>query len=305
MTYQNPVWNHDFPDPFIATDGHKFYAYATHKNDDGFQLLESGDMVRWTEKPAVFKPAWSDGQYWAPEVHPYRGMWYFIYSAQDRISHHRDIAIAVGDSPAGPFKDLGKLVLGQTRHPVRDDNGAIDGTLFFHGNDAYVLYSQEIPRSIIVHKLSPDLTHCVDAGTVILQPDREIEKGIVEAPTMVFQNGEFWLFYSSGWFQSFKKDACYQVFAAHSKSIFGPYSKQERPLLTTVPDHVYSPGHQTVFQLGNGEWWLAYHAWDASAEPLYSSNRFGRTLRIDRLRWTEAGPATDGPTWTPQPAPTK
>ncbi len=302
MTYQNPVWNHDFPDPFLVFDGKMYYAYATQKDDSGFQLLASKDMVHWEPQPAVFKPTWADTHYWAPEVYHRGSRWYFLYSAKDRITGKRDIAIAAGPTPRGPFTDLGKLVLGQDRHPdPHDENGAIDGTLYFAGNTPYLLYSQEVPRSIIIQELTPDLSKPVGAGQILITPDRPKERGVVEAPTLIKHGGKFWLFYSSGWFQSSKADACYEVSVAHANELKGPYVKSETPLIFSVPGHIYSPGHQSILEMAGDDWWVAYHAWDAAAEPLYGSNPTGRTLRIDRMKWTDHGPELIGPTWTPQP----
>ena len=302
-TYTNPVWPHDFPDPYIAYDNGKFYAFATARNNLGYQTLESDDLVHWKDLPPAFKPSWSDTNYWAPEVHPFKGKWYFIYSALDRVSKKRDIAIAVGNHATGPYKEIGKLVLGSTKDKLPHPEGSIDATLYFEGDQPYLLYSQEIPRSIDIVPLSKGLSHIEGTPKEILHPDRPFEKGITEAPTLVKHRGKYWLFYSSGWFQSYKRDACYQVFAASSNHIMGPYVKQDKPLVTTIADKVYSPGHQSVFELPSGEWWMVYHAWDASADPLYSDNKIGRTMRIDRLYWDKNGPYMRGATITPQPAP--
>jgi beta-xylosidase len=298
-TYQNPVWGEDFPDPYVAQCGHDFYAYATHRDDSGFQCLHSKDLVHWERLPAVFKPSWSDEHYWAPEVHPWGHKWYLVYSAKNRTTHKHDVAIAVGPSPVGPFQELANLVDGSSNKV-----GDIDATLYFDHTKPYLLYSAEEPRSIQIVELSPDLSKTVGPSTMLLKPDRPIEKNVTEAPTMVKRSGRYWLFYSTGWFQSYKRDACYQIWAASSTSPLGPFVKPEKPLITSKSGSVYDPGHQCVLDLPSGESWIFYHGWDDSAEPLYGQNRRGRTLRMDRLIWTEAGPESNGPTTTLQKAPT-
>lgn len=304
-TFSNPVWPSNFPDPHIVFHEGTFYAYATHNSARGFQVLESKDMVAWKELPAVGKPTWSDGQYWAPEVHLYKGKWYLFYSAQDRVTKKRDAAVAVGDTPLGPFKDVAKLVLGKDLTDDPGDNGAIDQTLFVEDDGTpYLLYIREPgPRSLNMVKLAPDLSRTVGEHKVLLLADRPEEKGVLDAPTLVKRDGKYWLFYSSGWFQSWKRDACYQVYVASSKSLFGPYTKPEKPILTTRADAVYSPGHQCLIELPSGEWWMGYHAWDATGEPMYGHNKAGRSLRIDRVTWTATGPNCNGPTTDPQPLP--
>jgi beta-xylosidase len=297
-TYRNPIWNQDFPDPYVVESGADFYAYATQRDDLGFQCLHSKDLVHWERLPDVFKPSWADDHYWAPEVHAWKGKWYLVYSARNRMTHKHDVAIAVGDSAHGPFHEWSKLVDGSTNNV-----GDIDATLYLDEKRPFLLYSAEDPRSIEIVPLSGDLSHTVGEPTMLLKPDRPIEKQITEAPTLVKRDDRYWLFYSTGWFQSNKRDACYQIWAASSPRLFGPYVKPPKPLITTKPEEVYSPGHQCILDLPTGESWILYHAWDNSAEPLYDQNRHGRTLRMDRLRWTQSGPTTTAPTTTPQPEP--
>lgn len=296
-TFTNPVWNRDFPDPFVVRDGATYYAYATHNSPAGFQLLRSTDLVNWTAMPPVGKPPWSDQQLWAPEVVRWRGKWAFFYSARCPETRKRDLAVAFGDSPAGPFTDDVRLIRGASVNPGRDENGAIDPHIFVENGRPYLLYIREAPpRSLNLVALSSDLRRTVGPTHVLIRADREIERGVLDAPTLVKRDGRYWLFYSSGWFQSWKRDACYQVFVASASRITGPYNKQDTPLLTTRPGETYSPGHQALIQTPTGEWWIAYHAWNAEGDPMYGHNPVGRTLRLDRLSWTRQGPRVAGPT---------
>jgi len=303
-TYTNPIWPKNFPDPFIARDGSTFYVCGTQNSKNGFQIMKSQDLVHWDPLPAIGKPEWSDGQYWAPEVYKWKGMWYLLFAAKDRISQKRDLAISVGDRPDGPFKFLSKLVLGTSENSGSDDNGAIDANLYVERGKPYLLYIRESkPRSVKMIALSPDLSKTIGEAQVLIGVDRQIEQGILDAPTLIKRKGTYFLFYSSGWFQSSKKDANYQVWAATSKSLWGPYTKPSEPVLKGIPDQIYSPGHQCLIELPSGEWWMGYHGWDASGEPHYGQNPNGRTLRIDRLEWTKDGPKCVGPTLTPQRLP--
>lgn len=304
MTYTNPVWDQNFPDPFILQHGDDFYAYATQRGPGGFQMMTSKNLVDWTHLGGVNVPDWANGQLWAPEVWQWRGKWYMFFSARDKTSKKRDLAVSVSDHPKGPYKFLAKLILGTEENPGTDDNGAIDPTLHVERGKPYLLYIREAPpRAVKIVELSRDLTKIQGEKKVLITVDRPIEQGILDAPTLVRKDGAFWLFYSSGWFQSFKKDAKYRVWAAKSKSLMGPYAKPEKPVLMGREGETYSPGHQCVFRLRSGEWWMAYHAWNAEGEPRYGQNRKGRTLRIDRLEWTPDGPSCPGPTLSPQPSP--
>ncbi len=298
-TYTNPVWNHDFPDPFLLEYGGRFYAYATQTNGYGYQVMESPDMVRWTHRGTAYIPPWSREHLWAPEVVHYRGRFYLIHSARNPQSGRHDIGIATSESPLGPFM-YGAIL-------VRADEkvgGCIDADIFFDRDGTpYLTYSEEHPRRIVVRRMAPDLMSVDSEVTELVRPDRPWERGVTEAPTLILRNGVYHLFFSVGWYQSNKKDACYAVCHASSRSVRGPFVKDPDPILATVPEKVYGPGHQCVIRLPSGEWWMGYHGWDNQNEPMYGSNPIGRSLRIDRMEWHRDSPRVLGPTTTPQPAP--
>lgn len=297
-SYTNPVYAHNFPDPHVIRVGGKFYAYATESGKPGFQAMESEDLVHWTHRGVVFLPEWSASHRWAPEVVFHRGRYYMTYSATNPRTRKHDIGVAVADKPLGPFKDLAILVPGD-----RNKVGVIDTTVFFDGGKPYLLYSEEEPRRIVARRLSENLEKTAGPPVELIRPDHPWERGVTEAPTMVLRDGTYWLIYSCGWYQSNKDDACYAVAAASAPALFGPYKKKSKPLLQTVPDKVYGPGHQCVIDLPSGETWMLYHGWDNQNQPRYGSNPLGRTLRIDRVFWAPDGPRMDGPSTDPRPVP--
>ena len=303
-TFSNPVYAQNFPDPFIMQDGSTFYAYATHSSPEGFQVLTSKDLVNWTPKKPVGKPSWSNDQLWAPEIYHHNGKWYLFFSALNHQTNKRDLAVSVANSPLGPFSDYAILVTGASENHESSQDGAIDPTVYFEGDHAYLLYIREAPpRSLKMVKLAKDFSGTEGSATELIYADQESERGILDAPTLIKHGGIYNIIYSSGWFQSLKKDACYRVMCAESSSLLGPYVKSRRPILETKIGETYSPGHQTIFQLASGEWWMGYHGWNADGEPMYGQNKLGRTLRIDRLIWTKHGPTVMGPSLTSQPMP--
>ncbi|MCC6730133.1 MAG: family 43 glycosylhydrolase [Chthonomonadales bacterium] len=297
-TYTNPVWAHDFPDPFIIHHGGMFYAYATETRVTGFQVMESPDLVHWTHRGIALEVPWSRVHYWAPEVVRRRGKFYMTYSALNPATRKHDIGIATSRSPLGPFTHRAVLVRGDQNRV-----GVIDATVFLDRGRPYLIYSEEEPRRIVMATLSDDMLRTVGGITELIRPDRDWETGVTEAPTLVLRNGVYHLFYSAGWYQSGKRDPHYVVAHAASRSLTGPYVKTPQPILRTAPGKVYGPGHQCVLQLPSGEWWMAYHGWDNQNEPRYGSNPLGRTLRIDRLVWLAGVPEVLGPSLDPRPAP--
>ena len=131
MKFNNPY----FPgaDPFLFSHGDTYYLYCTtesyeNKEDnvfdtsltsnDGIMVFTSKDLITFEckglclDKNDVMGEKW----FWAPEVTYYKGKFYMVYSAEEHP------AIAVSDSPLGPFKMENKKWL-------REDK-SIDGHLF-------------------------------------------------------------------------------------------------------------------------------------------------------------------------------
>src|ERR1043165_3775684 len=106
-TYQNPVYRHSFPDPFVLRHKGAFYAYATGASEDGiFLVLTSDDLVNWRDAghamPLPEKPAM---HYWAPEVSHSDGKFYLYYSVGNEVL--MEVRVAVSNRPDGGFEDVG------------------------------------------------------------------------------------------------------------------------------------------------------------------------------------------------------
>lgn len=298
-TYANPVYARDFPDPHVVEYRGKFYAYATESGAKGFQVMESTDLVNWTHRGTAFTVPWSRVHYWAPEVIRYRNRFYMTYSALNPETGKRDIGIAVSDNPLGQFEHKAILVRAEENRL-----GVIDATIFFDKDrKPYLIYSEEDPRAIVMRAMAPDLLSVSSEKTLLIRPDRPWEYGVTEAPTMVYRNGIYHLFYSASGFEGTKETCRYSVAHAWSRSLKGPYTKDDGPLLAGDGSRVYGPGHQCIVRTRAGEEWMLYHAWDEQGEPRYGSNPLGRTLRIDRLVWEGDKPKVLGPSTTPQRAP--
>lgn len=298
-TYMNPVYAKDFPDPFVLRDGDKYYAYATQTRGTGFQIMESPDLVHWKNLVLDFPIPWARDHYWAPEVVHHKDKYYLTYSARDSKARKHHIAIATADRATGPFRHHDFLVRG-------DDNkvGVIDATHFFEPDgSAALVYSEETPRRIVLRMAAADLLSVGGEVTELIRPDLDWEHGVTEAPSIVLRAGVYHLFYSAGPYEGTKAGGRYAVGHAASRSLKGPYKKSPRPILESVEGALYGPGHQTVINTDDGQWWMMYHAWDAVGQPRYGENPSGRTLRLDRIEWAGDEPRVVGPTLTPQFAP--
>lgn len=296
-TYTNPVWNFDFPDPHVIRHKGVFYAYGTEtgKYGSGFQVLSSPDLVRWTHRGLAFTPPWSRVHLWAPEVAERGGTFYMTYSALNPKTNKRDIGVATSKTPTGPFVHRAILVeAGDNKLGVIDTHVAVepDGT-------AFLFYSEEDPRRIVVRKLAPDWLSTVGDRIVLISPDQPWEQGVTEAPTILRRDGVYHMFYSANGFETSKRNSGYCVAHAYAPKLLGPY-KKTGAILAQSPGRVYGPGHQCVVTIGGTDW-MIYHGWNDDNEPRYGSNLTGRTLRIDRLTWRDGMPQPIAPTTTSQP----
>src|SRR5438046_8315604 len=95
-TYQNPVYNQSFPDPFVLRYAGEYYAYATGHSGDGiFKILRSTNFVNWTPAGhAMPLPASPAMHYWAPEVTYSEGKFYLYYSQGNEIFMELRVAVA-------------------------------------------------------------------------------------------------------------------------------------------------------------------------------------------------------------------
>ena len=190
-TYTNAVYARDFPDPFVIRDGEKYYAYATQTRGTGFQLMESPDLVHWTNRVLDFPISWSDEHYWAPEVVHRGDLYYMTYSARDPATRKHHIAIATAEKPTGPFRHRNLLVKG-----TDNEVGVIDATHFFDADgSAALIYSEETPRRVVLRGTSPDLLTVSGELVELIRPDLPWERGVTEAPSVVLRNGVYHLFY--------------------------------------------------------------------------------------------------------------
>src|SRR5215208_7448364 len=130
-TFTNPVYDRDFPDPFVLHVGDTYYAYATNSADKQVQTLTSHDLVHWQPARDALPqvgPWTENGHTWAPEVLARDDGTYVLYYTGNRC-----IGRAVAEEPLGPYVDDAKeaLVCNQAEggsidaSPFRDDDGSL------------------------------------------------------------------------------------------------------------------------------------------------------------------------------------
>lgn len=97
-------------DPFVLVHNGKYYLYGTRGSTcwgeaTGFDVYVGTDLENWSDPIPCFEndgTFWADRNYWAPEVHEYKGMFY-MFASFKRDGLCRGTAILQADTPLGPF----------------------------------------------------------------------------------------------------------------------------------------------------------------------------------------------------------
>ena len=88
-------------DPFILPfEGKYYFLFSPGKyaweGKDGFYVTVSEDLEEWSEPKKVFTPPegfWSNNNFWAPEMHYYKGEFYIFASFGAKVGHNRAVQI--------------------------------------------------------------------------------------------------------------------------------------------------------------------------------------------------------------------
>lgn len=144
-------------DPFIMLYEEKYYMYGTRVGTQtGFDVYVSDDLENWSNPKSVFEAYegfWGTTDFWAPEVHHYKGRFYMLASFKaDYVC--RGTGILVSDTPDGKF-----TVHSERITPAHWE--CLDGTLHVEHEIPYMVFCKEWVQihngEIYGVKLSKDL----------------------------------------------------------------------------------------------------------------------------------------------------
>lgn len=302
-----PVYETNFPDPFILPHNGRFLAYATNAErfQANVQMAISPDLVSWEPLRSGGKlhdampvlPAWAkEGWTWAPEVMKYGDHYLLFFTAREKSSERQCTGVARSADPLGPF-------VSEAAEPLvcqRELGGTIDASPFLDSNgQLYLYYKADAnaigkPTDIFVQRMTPDGMGLTGEVVTLLRNDQEWEAHVVESPTMVRQDGRYILFYSAnhfGW-EPHQRLSPYAMGYAVCEGPMGPCVKApENPILYSYNDRragcLSGPGHQAVFDAG-GRQYIVFHA-HAARGGCRNANK-GRYMYIAPLLWEDGKP---------------
>lgn len=245
-------------DPFVLLHEGKYYMYCTNSNDLGdklgFFVYESSDLVQWENKGLCLRKqdVIGDWGFWAPEVLYRNGKFYMVYTAEEHI------AMAVSDSPLGPFKQEEKKWL-------FEDN-AIDGHMIVDDDGVVYLYYVRFcnGNQIYVAKLSKDLLS-IDTlyEDCLIKAEQEWETRdclVAEGPFVLKHKGLYYLTYSA----NHTRCQDYAVGVAISKCPTGPFEKFKGNPILHRNEKFCGVGHHSFTTSKDGKTLIcAYHCHDS------------------------------------------
>ncbi|MGH9009992.1 MAG: glycoside hydrolase family 43 protein [Acidimicrobiia bacterium] len=288
----SPVYDGDFPDPFVLVAGDRSFAYGTQTGDINVQVMESADLARWQHRGDALPelPSWAGwGRTWAPAVLRRDGSYVLYYAVRYEAAGRQAISVATASDPAGPFVDRsGEPLIFQ-----EDRAGSIDPSPFVDADGtAYLLWKSDDnavdrPASLWGAPLRPDGLALAGDPVEILRHDAAWEEPLIEAPSLArVDEGSYVLFYSGGWWES---DG-YAIGYATGPGPLGPFRKETEtgPWLASA-EGIAGPGGAEVFTDADDGWRIAFHAW---TPPRVGYDHDGaRSLWIERLDFAGGRPA--------------
>lgn len=251
-------------DPTIFYNNGLYYLYGTTSGDtpigEGFQVYTSSDLKAWkgpagAQNGLALKKgdAFGDKGFWAPQVLSYNNKFYMIYTANENI------AVAVSDTPLGPFKN-------DSNEPIIKTGNQIDPFIFIDEDGKKYLYHVRLTNGnrIFVAEINDDLksikqetlTECI-SGTLPWENTQNVSWPVTEGPTVLKHNGLYYMIYSANDF----RNPDYAVGYATAKSPLGPWEKAtDSPIISRKDVGLNGVGHGDVFYDKNGKMKYVLHA---------------------------------------------
>lgn len=297
---RNPVLTgfHADPEILYSEQTGRYYIYSTTDGVPGwggahFTVFESSDTRNWTEAGSVLDlkagdAAWADGNAWAPCIIEKkikgRYKYFFYYSGNSKDGKGKQIGVATGDTPTGPFKDSGKPMI--TDSPVGHGQqidvdvftDPVSGKSYLYWGNGYMA-GAELDKDMMSIKKKTLTVMTPQGGTLQDYAYRE-------APYVFYRNGIYYFM----WSVDDTGSPNYHVAYGTSRSPLGPIEVAAQPVvLSQKPEQgIYGTAHNSVICLPRSdEWLIVYHR--INRNYLNDSPGTHREVCIDRLEFNADG----------------
>ena len=278
----NAVFDQDFPDPFVLRAGAYWYAFSTQNGLNEVPVIRSADLVRWEPVGDALAalPSWSTfGAVWAPAVAPRPiGGFVLYYTTKHAATGLQCLSRAVSPLPEGPYVDTsGEPFVCQT-----DRGGSIDPSPFTAADGSpWLAWKSEgtlegEPTRIWTAPLTADGSALAAEPANVLTTQEVWEGPIVEAPSMVVEQGRYHLFFSGNRWET----PDYAIGHAVCDGPAGPCRRAPAVPVVRADGARAGPGGGEAFRDVDGSLLLAHHAWSPEAVGYPTG---ARRLHIDRV----------------------
>ena len=296
---QNPILTgfHADPEILYSNKTGRYYVYSTTDGMDGwggwyYTVFSSDDLINWRYNGVALdlrsQSPWADGNAWAPAIEEklIDGQYkYFLYfSGNPRTGGGKQIGVAVADSPAGPFTDIG--------HPIVTDSPVgygqqidvdvftdpVSGKSYLYWGNGYMA-GAELNKDML--SIKPRTLHVMTPEGGTLQ-----DYAYREAPYVFYRNGLYYFM----WSVDDTGAANYHVAYGTSRSPLGPIEVAADPIviIQDPAQQIYGTAHNSILQIpGSDKWYIIYHRINRN----YISNGPGthREVCIDRMEFNDDG----------------
>lgn len=296
---KNPILTgfHADPEILYSNKTGRYYVYSTTDGMDGwggwyYTVFSSDDLINWRYDGVALdlrsQSPWADGNAWAPAIEEklIDGQYkYFLYfSGNPRTGGGKQIGVAVADSPAGPFTDIG--------HPIVTDSPVgygqqidvdvftdpVSGKSYLYWGNGYMA-GAELNKDMLSIKPRTLRVMTPEGGTLQDYAYRE-------APYVFYRNGLYYFM----WSVDDTGAANYHVAYGTSRSPLGPIEVAADPIviIQDPAQQIYGTAHNSILQIpGSDEWYIIYHRINRN----YISNGPGthREVCIDRMEFNDDG----------------
>ncbi len=270
-SYRNPILFADYSDPDVIRDGANYYLIAsTFHFVPGIPILESPDLVHWTILGHVVERLGMDPRYsliggnryglgiWAPSIRKHNGLFYVYFPTPTE-----GIFVSTAARITGPWSPPNVLISQaglEDPCPFWDDDGS-----------AYLVHSKTGAGPLILHRMSADGRHVLDAGKVIVDDPEHLP--VLEGPKLYKRNGYYYIFAPFGGV-SVGAEA-----VLRSRHIYGPYER--RVALAEGSTRINGPHQGAYVESPDGEGWFVH---------FQSDGAHGRIVHLEPVRWQDDWP---------------
>ncbi|RYD67707.1 MAG: glycoside hydrolase [Sphingomonadales bacterium] len=284
----NPIIRDKFTaDPAPLVVGDRLYLYAGHdqaQRDEMFNMQEwlvysTRDMLHWTDHGPIMKVSdfkWAKKDAWASQAIQRNGKFWFYAAVEHDDTHPgKAIAVAVSDSPTGPFVDAkgSALVTNQMTPKGTHSWEDIDPTVF--ADDDGTVWIAWGNRQAYIAKLKPNMIEIDGPITEITPPHFE------EGPWLHKRGDLYYLTYASLDRATHRDE---RVSYSTAPSIKGPWTY--RGELTDSGKYSFTI-HPGIAQF-KGNWYLFLH--NAALTVGDQNGSIGRrAITVEHLRYNADG----------------